>query len=1070
MASQSGESDDDNDSALDEDLEALRRACILTGSNLNDRATSSGVAATSGAASDADSEGIDDLELVRNIQKRFSIPSEDVPAPLSLKPLSFLPPAVSDEDEDDFEILRAIQKRFSAYHEDTPKSGVDNNLQKKEKVLDSGKQQVDSEDASNSTLNLESFGSKVPENHSSRLGASNFPPLLSKQTSFPKLGHMFVDALKKNRSCQRFLRSKLIELEARLEENKKLKERVKILKDFQVSCRRRMGRALSQKKDARVQLISLPKLKASKNSKVNDKKVSAIYYGPAENAHVANYRMALTEFPLSFTRAKWSKLEMQNLVKGIKQQFQEMLLQKSVDMFSGSERSFEDPNDFDNIMGSITDLEIPPENIRLFLPKVNWEQLASMYVAGRSAAECEARWLNCEDPLINHDPWNVTEDKKLLFILQQRGLNSWIDIAVSLRTNRTPFQCLARYQRSLNACILKREWTVDEDAQLRTAVEDFGEGNWQLIASVLQGRTGTQCSNRWKKTLHPARHRVGRWTADEDKRLKVAVMLFGPKTWTKIAEFVLGRTQVQCRERWVNSLDPSLNWGQWTGEEDAKLKAAIMEHGYCWSKVAACIPPRTDSQCRRRWKVLFPHEVPLLQAARKIQKVALISNFVDRESERPALGPKDFLPVPEMDSVSEPQKDSQKRKRKSKVQPETEGENNAASRNVPKKKRSQKPRNGAETSSKEVPGNSNANEVDKVGGDDANSKKRKRVRKPQSRKAKCSEPIQDRPSSDLDSAMLVITNGEEVGEFAMQGCPSSDIGSAMLMITNGEEVGEFGGHDITDKGDSLVSHSKRVSTVSPESLDPRIIDVDGIETIGANDTTSRRKKSTPKRHPKMNKCAEQSGEHQDSTLNVNGAMSKKMRRAPKRPLKRKMGADQSEEHQASSSHVDSTFDGNNATSNMKKRTPKLHPRRRIYIEQSEEHQASSACLESITSGQAVGTSGGGILIEERAPKPQMQICVEATENRPDTSLHGDSRATVCQQDRPKRSRSRSRSKNKPNSEQSSGAIDVDPISSILHDDADDMTLACFINHRLPKRRLKPAKNDDQGFKVASPPV
>ena len=55
---------------------------------------------------------------------------------------------------------------------------------------------------------------------------------------------------------------------------------------------------------------------------------------------------------------------------------------------------------------------------------------------------------------------------------------------------------MARYQRSLNACILKREWTVDEDAQLRTAVEDFGEGNWQLIASVLQGRTGTQCSNR----------------------------------------------------------------------------------------------------------------------------------------------------------------------------------------------------------------------------------------------------------------------------------------------------------------------------------------------------------------------------------------------------------------------------------------------------------------------------------------------------------------------------------------------------------------------------------------------
>lgn len=34
--------------------------------------------------------------------------------------------------------------------------------------------------------------------------------------------------------------------------------------------------------------------------------------------------------------------------------------------------------------------------------------------------------------------------------------------------------------------------------------------------------------------------------------------------------------------------------------------------------------------------------MPLLQTARKIQKAALISNFVDRESERPALGPGDF--------------------------------------------------------------------------------------------------------------------------------------------------------------------------------------------------------------------------------------------------------------------------------------------------------------------------------------------------------------------------------------------------------------------------------------------
>lgn len=106
------------------------------------------------------------------------------------------------------------------------------------------------------------------------------------------------------------------------------------------------------------------------------------------------------------------------------------------------------------------------------------------------------RFLNHEDPLINHSPWTTMEDKNLLYIIQQKGLVDWIDIAASLETNRTPFQCLARYQRSLNASILKREWTKEEDNQLRGAVEIYGESNWQVVASMMEGRTGTQCSNR----------------------------------------------------------------------------------------------------------------------------------------------------------------------------------------------------------------------------------------------------------------------------------------------------------------------------------------------------------------------------------------------------------------------------------------------------------------------------------------------------------------------------------------------------------------------------------------------
>ncbi|KAL3640739.1 hypothetical protein CASFOL_015707 [Castilleja foliolosa] len=657
-------SDTDSD-GFNEDMEALNRACKkFTGENPTDYQLSiagNAVTPTGSSEAESDEEGDEDLQLVRSIQERFAVVPVDMEDdPLMMKPLCTLPPDWSDDDdcEDDYATLRAIQRRFAAYNDG------DNARDFSHRPVQVGCNIIDSEkETSNSFVEKTNAGEGFPNCVDTNRpigkeaeacddaggtkttsdfvecngpGTDDMAGLSLKSSQFPKSALAFVDAIKQNRSFQKVIRRKMTQMEARMEELKKLTERVKTLKDFQIGCKIRTGRALSQKKDARVQLISLPKLKA--NTKLNDKK---IHKGPPENAHVAYYKEAMTTFAVNVIRKKWSKVEKENLIKGVKQQFQEMLLQRSVDLLSDADGSY-DPANVDSILTSIKDMDITPDKIRLFLPKVNWEQLAAMYVRDRSGSECQARFLNVEDPLISQNPWTAIEDKQILHIVQEKGLNNWIDIAASLGTNRTPFQCLARYQRSLNASILKREWTKEEDNQLRDAVETYGESNWQAVASVMEGRTGTQCSNRWLKTLHPARKRVGKWTEEEDKRLKVAATFFGPKTWRKIAKYVPGRTHVQCRERWVNCLDPSLNTAEWTEEEDSKLEMAIEEYGYCWSKVAACIPCRTDNQCLRRWKTLFPNEVHMLQEAKKIRKAALISNFVDRESERPALGPSDF--------------------------------------------------------------------------------------------------------------------------------------------------------------------------------------------------------------------------------------------------------------------------------------------------------------------------------------------------------------------------------------------------------------------------------------------
>ncbi|OVA00635.1 SANT/Myb domain [Macleaya cordata] len=893
--------EDEDDEAFDEDMEALRRACMLTGTNPDEIKDATGTnitsPTTSGSVGRSDDE--DDLELVRNIQQRFSIPS-DANQPLILKPLSSLPPVVSDDEEDDFETLRAIERRFSKYDSYALKKNADNDLNKSESVCGTGisleqgtpsvlfaernNAEVLGEELSNSgkTCNVDQPSNFI-EWHQSKATRSSTLPLKYSGFPNPEAAEVFINAIKKNRSCQKFIRSKLIQIEARIEENKRLKERVKVLKDFQVACRKRAGRALSQRKDARVQLISVRKSKNSPTMKVNHKKAPALSFGPVENSHVANYRIVLKRFPLSLSRQRWSETDKENLWKGIKQQFQEMLLQKSVEVCGYvlyGDVTFEnnvpgayflpntcfrdsasgDSNILDDIIASITNFEITPVNIRYFLPKVDWERLASTYVVGRSGAECEQRWLNIEDPLINHNPWTKPEDKKLLFILQQGGIYNWINISITLGTNRTPFQCLARYQRSLNSNIMKRDWTKDDDTQLRAAVEAFGENDWQLIAFNLEGRTGTQCSNRWIKTLHPARKRVGRWTVEEDKRLKVAVMLFGPKTWQKIAQFVPGRTQVQCRERWVNCLDPSLNLEEWTEEEDCKLKAAIAEYGHCWSKVAASVPPRTDSQCRRRWKVLLPHEVPLVQAARKIQKAALISNFVDREAERPALDPTDFLSLPGTNSISEPENGKNiGKEKKSRGKPKSKKTKDVTSCDAaPKNISSERSRTEGETCHERNSRIQHVEDVETCGEEGTVLKEKKRAPNKRFKMNQCTKPApcdQDIPFLPEDSNILRITDVDNIENSAEDGTVSRKRKRAPKSCL---------------KKNQCTNPTPGNQDIPPFPDDSSILRItsgdDNTENCGDDGTILVKKKRAPNRRVKRNQCTNPVPGNQDIPL------------------------------------------------------------------------------------------------------------------------------------------------------------------------------------------------------------
>jgi hypothetical protein len=92
-----------------------------------------------------------------------------------------------------------------------------------------------------------------------------------------------------------------------------------------------------------------------------------------------------------------------------------------------------------------------------------------------------------------------------------------------------------------------------------------------------------------------------KWTQEEDAKLTDAVKKHGADNWNAIAALVPARNYKQCAQRWAESLDPDINQGKWTPEEDEKLTEAVTKHGSNWVPVAALVPGRTNTQCRHRW-------------------------------------------------------------------------------------------------------------------------------------------------------------------------------------------------------------------------------------------------------------------------------------------------------------------------------------------------------------------------------------------------------------------------------------------------------------------------------------
>ncbi|KAJ4168744.1 hypothetical protein NW754_010672 [Fusarium falciforme] len=150
-----------------------------------------------------------------------------------------------------------------------------------------------------------------------------------------------------------------------------------------------------------------------------------------------------------------------------------------------------------------------------------------------------------------------------------------------------------------------RRWTPEEDRVLLDKVKQlFTDGakndttiSWATVANALPDRNNKDCRKRWSKITGAKK---GSWSLSEDEQLLEGVQKFG-RQWAMVAKGVETRSADQCAKRWQHCLDPSLDRSEWTGDQDARLVAAVRRYSTNWKDIKKFeFPKRSTTNLKNR--------------------------------------------------------------------------------------------------------------------------------------------------------------------------------------------------------------------------------------------------------------------------------------------------------------------------------------------------------------------------------------------------------------------------------------------------------------------------------------
>ncbi|CAA7394157.1 unnamed protein product [Spirodela intermedia] len=110
----------------------------------------------------------------------------------------------------------------------------------------------------------------------------------------------------------------------------------------------------------------------------------------------------------------------------------------------------------------------------------------------------------------------------------------------------------------------------------------------------------------------------GSWSPAEDVRLIAHIQKHGHGNWRTLPQLAgLLRCGKSCRLRWINYLRPDIKRGNFTKEEENVIIHLHQTLGNKWSKIASCLPGRTDNEIKNIWNTHLKKRVALAEKTKE---------------------------------------------------------------------------------------------------------------------------------------------------------------------------------------------------------------------------------------------------------------------------------------------------------------------------------------------------------------------------------------------------------------------------------------------------------------------